>query len=167
MRKEQITMMADQNSDARADQHPSQPNPALQPLAVFVGEWTMAISSPAYPSTMVGGHASFEWIEGGAFLMMHTDVEPGGPPSGIAVIGRDDAAETYSMLYFDARGVSRIYEMSLEGSVWRLHREAPGFSQRFTAAFSDDGTTITGHWEKSTDGSHWELDLNWSYTRTG
>ena len=159
-------MVADHNSDAQADQHTSQPSPALQHLDVFVGEWKMAISSPAYPSTIVGGHASFAWLEGGAFLMMHTDVEQVGPPSGIAVIGRDDSAETYSMLYFDSRGVSRIYEMSLEGSVWKMHRESPGFSQRFTATFNDDGTTITGRWEKSSDGSNWELDLDWSYTRT-
>jgi hypothetical protein len=82
-----------------------------------------------------------------------------------AVIGRDESAETYSMLYFDSRGVSRIYEMSLEGGVWKTHREAPGFWQRFTATFNDDGTTINGCWEKSSDGSIWELDLNWSYTR--
>jgi hypothetical protein len=158
-------MMADHNSNAQADQHTSQPNPALQYLEVFVGEWTMAISSPAYPSAIAGGLASFEWLEGGAFLKMHLDVEQVGPPSGIAVIGRDESAQTYSMLYYDARGVSRIYEMSLEGSIWKLHREAPGFWQRFTTTFNDDRTTITGHWEKSSDGSHWELDLDWSYTR--
>ncbi len=158
-------MMADHNSNAQADQHTSQPNPALQHLEVFVGEWTMAISSPAYPSAIAGGLASFEWPEGGAFLKLYLDVEQVGPPSGIAVIGRDESAKTYSMLYYDARGVSRIYEMSLEGSVWKLHREAPGFWQRFTATFNDDRTTITGRWEKSNDGSHWELDLDWSYTR--
>ncbi|SRR6266566_444770 len=158
-------MMADHNSNTQADQHTPQTNPALQRLNVLVGEWTMAISSPAYPSAIAGGHASFEWLEGGAFLIMHLGVEQVGPPSGIVVIGRDESVETYSMLYFDSRGVSRIYEMSLEGSVWKMHRESPGFWQRFTATFDDDGTTITGRWEKSSDGSNWELDLDWSYTR--
>ncbi len=72
--------MADHKSDAQADQHTSQPNPTLQRLDVFVGEWTMAISSPAYPSAIAHGQASFEWLEGGAFLIMHTDVEQVGPP---------------------------------------------------------------------------------------
>lgn len=103
----------------------------------------MAISSPAYPSTKVGGHASLEWLEGGAFLVMYTDVEQVGPLSGIAVTDRDDSAQTYYMLYFDARGVSWIYEMSLEGSAWKLHWEAPGFWQPFTATFHDDRTMIT------------------------
>ncbi len=80
------------------------------------------------------------------------------PPSGIAVIGRDESVQTYSMLYFDSRGVSRIYEMSFEGGVWKMHRESPGFWQRLNATF-------TGRWEKSNDGSNWELDLDWSYTR--
>src|SRR2546429_662801 len=38
MRKGQITKMADHKSNAQADQHVSQPNPALQRLDVFVGE---------------------------------------------------------------------------------------------------------------------------------
>jgi hypothetical protein len=103
----------------------------------------MAISSPAYPSTKVGRHASLEWLGGGAFLVMYTDVEQVGPPSGIVVTGRDDSAQTYYMLYFDARGVSWIYELRLEGSVWKLHWEALGFWQRFTATFHDDRTIIT------------------------
>src|SRR5947209_7682696 len=57
-----------------------QPNPVLQGLDVFVGEWKTEISSPAYPSATVHGHASFEWLEGGAFLLMHSDVEQVGPP---------------------------------------------------------------------------------------
>ena len=77
--------------------------------------------------------------------MMYTDIEQVGPPRGIVVTGRDDSAQTYSMLYLDARGVSWIYELSLEGSVWKLHSEAPCFCQPFTATFHEDRTMITSH----------------------
>ena len=115
----------------------------------------------------VRGRVSFAWIEGGAFLLMRAAVDWAGPSGAVAIIGRDDAAEDYSMLYFDARGVSRIYGMNLDGGVWRQWRAAPGFSQRFTGTFDDGGRTITARWEKSTDGSHWEHDFDLTYTKTG
>jgi hypothetical protein len=40
----------------------------------------------------------------------------------MAVIGSDDAAATYFMLYFDERGVSRKYDVTMTGNVltwWR------------------------------------------------
>ena len=87
------------------------------------------------------------------------------PPASVAVIGRDDVAETYSMLYFDARGVSQIYEMSFGDGVWKQRRSAPEFSQRFTGTLSDDGATIAARWEKSSDGSRWDHDFDLIYTR--
>ena len=69
------------------------------------------------------------------------------------------------MLYFDERGVSRKYEMSLLGNVWKWWREAPGFSQRFTGTITDDGYTIIGEGEMSKDDKPWEKDLSLTYTR--
>ncbi len=69
------------------------------------------------------------------------------------------------MLYFDERGVSRIYEMTLSGNVWKMWRNSPGFSQRFTGTLVDKGRTIIGVWELSKDGSNWERDLELTYTR--
>ena len=130
------------------------PNPALKHLEVLVGEWEMG--SSLYPGQY--GRVTFEWLEGGAFLVERM------ADNAIWIIGRDESAQTYCMLYFDSRGVSRIYEMSLEGVVWKVWRNSPRFSQRFTGAF-DDGNTITGHWEKSDDGSNWEHDFDVTYTK--
>ena len=69
------------------------------------------------------------------------------------------------MLYFDSRGVSRVYQMSLSDGVWKMWREAPGFSQRFMGTWSSDGRTIRGRWEESGDGSHWEHDFDLTYTK--
>jgi hypothetical protein len=82
------------------------------------------------------------------------------------MIGGDDSMGSYTMLYYDSRGVSRIYQMSLTDQVWKLWRDDPKFSQRFTGAFSDDGNTINAAWEKSEDGKPWELDFNLTYTKT-
>jgi hypothetical protein len=69
------------------------------------------------------------------------------------------------MLYFDERGVSRRYAVSLEGTEWRWWRETAEFSQRFTGSIAADGRTIVGRGEMSRNGAPWEPDLQLTYTR--
>jgi hypothetical protein len=144
---------------------PPQPTISLKQFDILVGEWNMVGTHPELPSP-VQGHSSFEWLVEGALLLWHFDWERGGGiPSSLSVIGHDDSVETCSMLYADERGVARIYQMSLEGSVWKMWRESPDFSQRMTGTVSSDGSIISCHGELSRDGSHWEQDLDVTYTR--
>jgi hypothetical protein len=92
-------------------------------------------------------------------------VEHPDAPDGIAIIGFDEDRATYLQHYFDSRGVARVYEMSFTDGVWKLLRLAPGFSQRFTGTFNDTADTISGRWERSSDGSHWEPDFDIAYKR--
>ena len=150
------------------EHQPSKLNSVLERLHVLVGEWDIeitAISSHPDPSAVVRGHTSFNWIQGGAFLLQHSEILNSDFPRPISIIGPDDAAETYCMLYFDSRGVSRIYQMSLSADTWKLWRDFPGFSQRFIATFSDDRNGMIARWEKSSDGLNWELDFRLTYTR--
>lgn len=143
-------------------------NPALERLSIFIGEWDIEITSMSFEedkTAVVRGHASFDWVEEGAFVIERFEVPETAFPRGISIIGPDDSAETYGMLYFDSRGVSRIYQMSLRGDVWKLWRDFPGFSQRFSGTFNDDRSLITARWEKSSDGSNWELDFKLTYTK--
>jgi len=55
--------------------------------------------------------------------------------------------------------------MSLSDGVWEIWRDAPGFCQRFTGTFSDDGRAIAGYWDRSRDGSSWERDFDLTYTK--
>ena len=155
-----------QSKSAQAPQPPS--NSALERLSIFIGEWDIEITSMSFEAdknAVVRGRASFAWIEGGAFLIERSTIPNTDFPRTISMIGPDDSRETYSMLYFDSRGVSRIYQMSLDGNTWKLWRDFPGFSQRFHGTFSDDGNVITARWEKSSDGSHWERDFDLTYTK--
>ncbi|MCI0712105.1 MAG: hypothetical protein L0154_18260 [Chloroflexi bacterium] len=147
-----------------------QQNPALKDLAVLVGDWDMELSNASFlpdSSATLPGRASFEWLEQGAFVILRQGSEQSGAPSSKWIIGRDDSTGTYKLLYFDSRGVSRIYTMSFDGRVWKKWREASGFHQRFTGTFSDDGNRITGSWEMSSDGTNWEHDFDLTYTRVG
>ena len=151
-----------------------EPNPVLRRLDALVGKWDVQASMGEQP--LGRAQTTFEWLEGEAFLVQHTDegsAPPDAPPEWIAnspmpvttIIGLDDASEKFTQLYADARRVYRVYQMSLDDGVWKLWRDAPGFSQRFKGVLSDDGQTITGFWEYSSDGSTWEHDFDLTYTK--
>ncbi len=152
--------------DKAPEKQSFKPNPALKDLEILVGEWDTAGFHPGIPYP-VRGHSSFGWLEGGAIFFWRSSYERDLPPSGIAFVGRDDAGANYCMLYYDQRGISRVYQMSLEGKIWRLWRDSPGFFQRMTGTFSDDLNSVSVHGEKSSDGSNWEQDLDLTYTRVG
>jgi hypothetical protein len=145
---------------------------ALRRLDVLVGRWETQPLIEGGPALI--SHTVFEWVEGGAFLrqIADTDAVPTDPvwrensPFPITtLIGLDDGDGTFTMLYADGRGVSRVYRMTLADGVWRQWREAPGFHQRFTGTISEDGNTITGYWEGSSDGSTWTKDFDMAYRR--
>lgn len=141
------------------------PNPALEVLGALVGSWATVGSHPYLQNVTLHGRSTFQWMEGGSFLIMRSEIDEPGIPSAIAIFGSDDSTGEISMLYFDERGVSRRYEVAMEGNVWRWWRNAPGFAQRFTGTLSDNGRTIVGKGEMSRDGGPWEPDLQLIYTR--
>ena len=143
-------------------------NPVLKHLEILAGDWDMELSNTSFlpsSSDTVTGHASFEWLESGAFLIMYMGNKPPNTPDAIWLISRDEAIRNYTVLYYDTRKVSRIYEMSFSDGIWKMWRNSPGFSQRFEGKFSDDGNIIAAHWEKSSNGSTWEHDFDVTYKK--
>ena len=140
------------------------PNPALNLLKTLIGEWETVGTHPLVPNTIFHGHTSFEWIEGGAFLIMHSEIDEPEIPSGIAIFGSDDSTGEYFMLYFDERKVSRKYDVSFQDKIIKWSRNSPYFSQRMTLTFADNNKIIS-KWEMCKDGKTWENDLELTYTR--
>jgi len=112
----------------------------------------------------------FEWMLGGQYLIQRTEAPDHKAPNSIAIVAYDREREAYRQHYFDSRGVVRVYRMTFDGGTWTLSRDAPDFTpldffQRFTGRFSDDGKTIRGTWEKSSDGVRWVGDFDLTYSR--
>jgi hypothetical protein len=135
----------------------------LEPFEALDGTWTTEATHVALPGAVVPGQSTFEWLEGKRFLIQRSRYDHPELPDAMAVYGVTD--EQLSMHYFDSRGVYRVYAVSLSEGTWKFSRDAPGFSQRFTGTFSDDGNTITGRVELSEDGSTWADDLLITYRR--
>ena len=151
----------------------------LKPLNHLVGNWTIEATHPAFPGVVVRGTVIIEWLEGERFLIHRARIDHPEFPDSISIIGfmgrdRVDSARQdrttadqpqLQMYYFDSRGVFRVYEVSIDGDTWRLWRDDPGFSQRFTGTFADHGDTIVGLWQMCQDEVHWSDDLQITYRR--
>ncbi len=128
----------------------------------------MAGVFPNAPATGAGGRTVFEWMPGEQFMIQRWEVRHPAAPDGVAIIGFDEARETYLQHYFDSArrrtGVRdelrfrRLEALPSSPDFSPLH-----FSQRFTGAFSDN--TIDGRWEASRDGTSWEHDFDLTYTK--
>jgi hypothetical protein len=143
-------------------------NPALADLEPLLGSWRMELYNAAFlpdPDARVSGSIAIDWLEGGAAVVIRQGDQEN-PPAAKWIIGRDESDAEYLVLYYDDRGVSRVYQMSLSDGSWKLWRDHPEFSQRFVAVVEQDGQRISGRWEKSFDaGETWEHDFNLDYVR--
>jgi hypothetical protein len=138
----------------------------LEHLEAWVGEWETEATHPALPDAVIAGRITVEWLEGGKFLLHRSRNDHPDVPDSISVIGEtEEGADSLTMHYFDSRGVFRVYRFSAaegELSIWRDH---PGFRQRFTGRFSDDGNTFGGTFELNQDEAGWRDDLKITYRR--
>ena len=141
------------------------PNRALEPLAFLVGTWRTTGTHPMMPGTTLRGRTSFAWHEGGAFLIMHSEVDAPEIPSGVAIIGSDDTNGQLMMSYFDERGVSRLYEVEAGDRrlIWR--RENPKMSQTMTIVADTNGDRLQAQGRLAENGGAWQDDLQLTYER--
>jgi hypothetical protein len=144
---------------------------ALKRLERLVGAWDVEATAPNDPSAILGrGRCTFEWALGGQFLTQRTEV-PDPFPDNFAIIAVSSNEPLFTQHYFDARGVARLYAMTLSDRVWTLTRDEPDFSpldfaQRFTGVLSDDGNTIRGRWETTGTDSTLQPDFDLIYRRS-
>ena len=152
-----------------ADQE-SERDPRLAALDILVGEWTEHIEHPDMKG-IPDGRVTFAWTLDGRYLLQSSAIPQPEFPDSLSLIAPGEDDGTYTQHYFDTRGVTRLYQLSLADGIWRQWRTAPDFSpldfwQRFAGIFSEDGKRIDARWEQSHDGgATWELDFPLTFTR--
>jgi len=137
----------------------------LEPFSALIGEWAIEMTHPAVEGTVVRGRASYQWLEGGRFVLQRAVNEHPDFPDSLSVIGAMDGDEELSMQYFDSRGVHRVYAIGFDGTELTIERDAPGFAQRAAARLSDDGSTLAGTWQLNQDDQGYREDLAFTYRR--
>jgi hypothetical protein len=137
--------MAKDANNAQAHQQPPQPSPDLKKLDRLVGTWEM--------SGDVRGTVTYEWMEGGFFLIQSVDLgqEDGQRITGLELIGHErpfgaEPSEEIKSRFYSNTGDTIDYVYELEGdtlTIWAGQRGSPAY---YRGAFSDDGNTLTGAW---------------------
>ncbi|MDQ4501178.1 hypothetical protein [Sinomonas sp. ASV322] len=143
-------------------------NSTLENLEFLLGSWETTLSHAEFlpePDQVAVGRADFDVVEDGALIVMRQLIELDGPPVARWVIGRDGSRPDYTVLYSDARDVSRVYQMSFMGDTWRIWRDDPAFSQRFEARVTPDRARMRGSWERRFAGGEWEHDFDVDFSR--
>ena len=136
---------------------------ALTPFGALIGTWDTEATHPLFDG-VVSGTATFEWLEGGKFLVMRSGNDHDLFPDAISIVGAPEAGDGLVMEYFDSRGVRRTYGIALEDEVLRIWRDAPGFDQRFSATLADD--CFEGLWQLAESPGDWKDDLHMTYRRS-
>jgi hypothetical protein len=137
----------------------------MDALEALMGEWTTEVRHPNPDIGVVHGGMTVEWLDGGGYLVQRSWTEDARFPRWLSLIGPTEAGDRIVQHYFDSRGVARIYEISLEGGVWRQWRDDPEMSQRFTGRFSDDGSEIEMRLERTEPDGTWIHDFDLVYHR--
>src|ERR687891_2724625 len=112
-------------------------DPALEPFDALIGTWATEATHPLFDG-VVPGSVTFEWLEGGHFLIQRSRNQHELFPDAISVLGAPEAGDGLVLEYFDSRGVRRTYGVSLDDGALQIWRDAPGFAQRFSAAIAPD-----------------------------
>ena len=122
-------------------------------LDIFVGKWNVEGKSYAEGSSNENLQVSCvemkfeqtcEWLSGSFFLVNRWDGHVGKSIfNGMEVIGYDAESQTYISRFFDNVGNAPTYHVTVRKNVWTYIGEL----QRATFEFSNDGKTMTTHWD--------------------
>ena len=137
-------------------------DPLLAPFEALIGTWSTEAKHRLFDE-VVRGSATYEWLEGGHFVVLRSHNDHELFPDAISVIGRPESGEGLVLEYFDSRGVRRTYGVSLEDGVMRWWRDHPGFDQRSLAKLGPDGFEFV--FQLAETPGEWVDDLRTTYRR--
>jgi hypothetical protein len=136
--------MADDNATTHVEQRPPAPHPGLRSLDRLVGTWKVSGGAQ--------GTITYEWMEGGFFLIQHVDFEHDGHKiKGMEIIGQlrpfgAAPSEDIWSRYYDSMGDTLDYVYELQGGTLTIWGGAKGSPAYYKGTFSDDGNTLSGAW---------------------
>jgi hypothetical protein len=140
----------------------SERDPALEPFDALIGTWETEAKHRAVDEIDLGS-TTFEWLEGGHFLVQRSHVDHELFPDAICIIDEPETGDGSVIETFDSRGIRQTYDTSLENGVWRIWRDHPSFDQRFSAAIGPD--QFEGPFDVAETPGDWQEDMRVTYRR--
>jgi hypothetical protein len=124
----------------------------------LLGTWNVTMQHVAVPEP-VAAQQKYERVLDGAFVMLHWTYDHPDFPDAIALL------DERTFHYFDVRGVTRDFDLTIDDAGWTMIRRDEDFWQRSAAAFVG-GDAMEGTGENSFDGgATWQHDFAMTWVR--
>jgi hypothetical protein len=145
----------------------------LEALLPLVGKWHTEgeqLEGPLGPAAPFVAVETFEWLDGGHFLVHRMDGRFGKQPAACVEILGKDSQGLFAQTFYNDGNVNRwhVAEQSREQLVmtgeWPSGSETP-FKVRCTMSFVEAGNVLQETWEQSRDGADWQVFLEARATR--
>lgn len=150
------------NSENAQLMHVSQPDPALGLLEKLVGTWELKGRTLDSKEDNISGWSTFEWLPGGFFLKMFSEIAfHGARMQSLEIIAYDPERKTFpASVYSSMSGTVLSYEWDVQDNTV-IHS---GLGATYTGTFSEDGNLLIGGWRpdegmESTDGNTYDAAM--------
>lgn len=148
------------------------PGPEIKKLAYFAGTWKVEGEikpGPFGPGGKLTGTEHNQWMDGGFFLVSHSDEKtPMGAVKGFAVYGYDPNAKVYTYDEFNSSGEAVHAKGTVEGDTWTWANEekmeGKTIKGRFTAKITSP-TSYAIKFEMQPEGGAWATVLEGTTTK--
>lgn len=132
-------------------------SPKHEKMNAFAGEWKTTgkvYAAAGTPELPINATDTYEWLEGGFFLVHRWDAQIGGKRhTGMEIMSYDAETDIYPMHSYNDEGTrgKMIARVDAKG-VWVFG----DVKERSTVTFSADGNTMFGAWELKDESGLWK-----------
>jgi hypothetical protein len=157
---------------AAAQTEMPKPGPEHKKLDMFAGSWTL--EGDMKPSAMGPGgktteNEKCEWMEGGFFLVCHTDFKTTmGNGSGISIMGYSTDDKVYTYREFNSWGEFDDSKGSVDGDTWTWINDEKMSGMTMKGRFTMKVTSPASYnftYEMSPDGTKWSTVMDGKATK--
>lgn len=148
------------------------PAPGLEALNLLVGKWHtegQQYAGPFGPASPFVAVETFEWLDGGHFLIHRLEGKFGRNASACVEIFGKDAQGLFAQTFYNDGNANTWRVTAIESGVVLTGSWSKGptetFQVRYTARVIEEGNTIAGTWEHSPDGAGWQPFLELRSTK--
>jgi hypothetical protein len=158
---------------ALAQMEAPKPGPELKKLDLFTGSWTMngdTKASPMGPGGKISEQEKCVWMEGGFYVVCHSDYNSGamGSGVGISVLGYSTEDKAYTYREFNSQGEFDDSRGTIDGDTWTWTNDMKmgGMSMKgkYTMKILSP-TSYTFAYEMSPDGAKWMTVMDGKATK--
>jgi hypothetical protein len=137
---------------------------AIKRLDVFAGKWILEgeqYAGPVGPEAEVDAVETYEWLQGGKWMVHRFDGHVGKVPAAcIEIIGYDAQAGSYPSQTFYDNGILNKWNASVRDRTWIVtgnwDLQGKVVKVRCTTTFNEAGDGRAAKWESSADGVTWD-----------